>query len=73
MESKEIDVRYVLGMQSELGKEEPADMGYKEIKLRWGWTIKDTESELQERLIIIKNFDFSTKQCYYRKMLQIDG
>lgn len=39
MESKEIDVRYVLGMtceqfQSELGKEEPADMGYKEIELR---------------------------------------
>ena len=41
MESKEIDVRYVLGMQSELGKEEPADMESKEIGLRCGWTIED--------------------------------
>lgn len=54
MESKEIDVRYVLGMtceqfQSELGKEEPADMGYKEIELRQGWTIEDAMNELHKR------------------------
>ena len=46
MENKEIEVRSVLGMtceqfQSELGKEEPADMESKEIGLRCGWTIED--------------------------------